>query len=97
MGYIKTENPRNFNHPKLYLFITADAGMGKGALTLCREFASPINAELRAIAKQQDADTENKKDNPMLALIISANSSASVFIKTLADNEQDRSDVRGGR
>lgn len=73
-------------YPNLYLFVTADAGMGKGALTLCRELVSPLNAELRAIAKQQAVDSDNKKDTPMLALIIPANSSASAFIKLLADN-----------
>ncbi len=75
-------------YPNLYLFVSADAGMGKGALTLCRELVAPINAELRAAARLQLADSDNskEKDTPMLALIIPANSSASAFIKTLADN-----------
>lgn len=75
-------------YPNLYLFVSADAGMGKGALTLCRELVAPINAELRAVARQQlaDSDSSKEKDIPMLALIIPANSSASAFIKTLADN-----------
>ena len=75
-------------YPNLYLFVSADAGMGKGALTLCRELVAPINAELRAVARQQlaDSDSSKEKDVPMLALIIPANSSASAFIKTLADN-----------
>lgn len=75
-------------YPNLYLFVSADAGMGKGALTLCRELVAPINAELRAAARLQLADSDNGKDKdiPMLALIIPANSSASAFIKTLADN-----------
>ena len=30
-------------YPNLYLFVVADAGMGKGALTLCRELVAPIN------------------------------------------------------
>lgn len=30
----------------LYLFVVADAGMGKGALTLCRELVAPINQRL---------------------------------------------------
>lgn len=34
--------------PNLYLFVVADAGMGKGALTLCRELVSPINHSLHA-------------------------------------------------
>lgn len=75
-------------YPNLYLFVSADAGMGKGALTLCREIVAPINAELRAVARLQsaEADSGKEKDTPMLALIIPANSSASAFIKTLADN-----------
>lgn len=75
-------------YPSLYLFVSADAGMGKGALTLCRELVAPINAELRAVARLQsaEADSSKEKDIPMLALIIPANSSASAFIKTLADN-----------
>ncbi|WP_320983071.1 DUF3987 domain-containing protein [Bacteroides sp.] len=75
-------------YPNLYLFVSADAGMGKGALPLCREIVAPINAELRAVARLQsaEADSGKEKDTPMLALIIPANSSASAFIKTLADN-----------
>lgn len=75
-------------YPNLYLFVSADAGMGKGALTLCREIVAPINAELRAVARLQsaEADSGKEKDTPMLALIIPANSSASAFIKTLEDN-----------
>ena len=75
-------------YPNLYLFVSADAGMGKGALTLCRELVAPINAELRAAARLQSTDPgcSKEKDTPMLALIIPANSSASAFIKTLADN-----------
>lgn len=75
-------------YPNLYLFVSADAGMGKGALTLCRELVAPINAELRAVARQQQENSDNGKEKevPMLALIIPANSSASAFIKTLADN-----------
>lgn len=74
-------------YPNLYLFVSADAGMGKGALTLCRELVAPINAELRALSKQQMANSDEDKDTPMRTLIIPANSSASAFIKTLADND----------
>lgn len=75
-------------YPNLYLFVSADAGMGKGTLTLCCELVAPINAELRAVARLQSAESDSgkEKDAPMLALIIPANSSASAFIKTLADN-----------
>lgn len=76
-------------YPNLYLFVSADAGMGKGALTLCRELVSPINAELHAISKQQMAECENSNERkvPMRTLIIPANSSASAFINTLSDND----------
>ncbi len=75
-------------YPNLYLFVSADAGMGKGTLTLCRELVEPINAELRNISRQMQEDSDNKeKDIPMRTLIIPANSSASAFIKTLADND----------
>ena len=76
-------------YPNLHLFVSADAGMGKGTLTLCRALIEPINAELRAASKQKLAESENnkEKDIPMRTLIIPANSSASAFIKTLADND----------
>ena len=76
-------------YPNLYLFVSADAGMGKGALTLCRELVSPINAELHVISKQLMAECENSKERkvPMRTLIIPANSSASAFINTLSDND----------
>lgn len=76
-------------YPNLYLFVSADAGMGKGALTLCRELVSPINAELHAISKQLMAECENSKERKvsMRTLIIPANSSASAFINTLSDND----------
>ena len=76
-------------YPNLYLFVSADAGMGKGALTLCRELVSPINAELHAISKQLMAECENSNERkvPMRTLIIPANSSASAFINTLSDND----------
>lgn len=76
-------------YPNLYLFVSADAGMGKGALTLCRELVSTINAELHAISKQLMAECENSKERkvPMRTLIIPANISASAFINTLSDND----------
>lgn len=75
--------------PNLYLFVSADAGMGKGALTLCRELVVPINAELHSISKQLLAEYENNKEKkvPMRTLIVPANSSASALINTLSDND----------
>lgn len=45
--------------PNLYLFIMADVGMGKGALTLCRELVSPINCDLHELTKRMDKDYQN--------------------------------------
>ena len=39
-------------YPNLYLFVVADAGMGKGALTLCRELVAPINRNLHELSKR---------------------------------------------
>ena len=88
LGKVSGAYDERIVYPNLYLFVSADAGMGKGTLTLCRELVAPINAELRAAARLQsaEADSSKEKDTPMLALIIPANSSARAFIKTLADN-----------
>ncbi len=74
--------------PNLYLFVVADAGIGKGALTLCRELIAPINSELHEHARKRAENCEKgkEKDLPMLTLVIPANSSASALIKTLSDN-----------
>ena len=42
-------------YPNLYLFVTAEASMGKGALTLCRELITPINRKLHELTKTLDA------------------------------------------
>lgn len=90
-------------YPNLYLFVVADAGMGKGALTLCRELVVPINRNLHELSKRleqeykeaMNAYIKGKKDNgmtmpaepPMRMLVIPANSSASSFLKILGDND----------
>lgn len=86
-------------YPNLYLFVIADAGMGKGALTLCRELVAPINRELREITKYEEQEYkqamiahkgskgEMPVEPPQRMLIIPANSSASSFLKILADNK----------
>lgn len=88
-------------YPNLYLFVVADAGMGKGSLTLCRELVAPINRKLRELSKQQEQEykesmnayVKGKKvdampiEPPMRMLVIPANSSASSFLKILGDNE----------
>ncbi len=83
-------------------FVVADAGMGKGALTLCGEIVKPIDHELHEISKRQMKDykdaiasfARSKGENrqmpeepPMRMLIIPANSSASSFLNILNDNE----------
>ncbi len=84
--------------PTLYLFVVADAGMGKGSLTLCRELVVPINQRLHELSRRLEEEyratlSECGKDKktvptepPMRMLIIPANSSASSFLKILADN-----------
>lgn len=90
-------------YPNLYLFVVADAGMGKGALTLCRELVAPINRNLHELSKRleleykeaMNAYIKGKKDDgmtmptepPMRMLVIPANSSASSFLKILGDND----------
>ncbi len=89
-------------YPNLYLFVVADAGMGKGTLTLCRELVVPINRKLHELSRRLEEEyktalAEYGKDKknftgmaptepPMRMLIIPANSSASSFLKILADN-----------
>ena len=90
-------------YPNLYLFVVADAGMGKGALTLCRELVVPINRNHHELSKRleqeykeaMNAYIKGKKadgmttptEPPMRMLIIPANSSASSFLKILGDND----------
>lgn len=90
-------------YPNLYLFVTAEAGMGKGALTLCRELITPINRQLHELTKTLDAQykadmaeyTKGKKsDNipmpeppPTKTLIVPANSSASAFKRIAKEND----------
>ena len=40
-------------YSNLYLFVVADAGMGKGTLTLCRELVAPINQQLHEQTAQK--------------------------------------------
>jgi hypothetical protein len=90
-------------YPNLYLFVVADAGMGKGALTLCRELVAPIHNQLHESTKSMEQEYRNalsKSHNnkysvnddipvepPMKMLIIPGNSSASSFLKILSDND----------
>lgn len=47
-------------YPNLYLFLVADAGMGKGSLNLCRELIAPINNRLHEESKQLMIDYKSK-------------------------------------
>lgn len=90
-------------YPNLYLFVVADAGMGKGALTLCRELVTPINRYLHELSQRLEQEYKEAmntyikskksdgatmpKEPPMRMLIIPANSSASSLLKILGDND----------
>lgn len=90
-------------YPNLYLFVVADAGMGKGALTLCRELVAPINHYLHELSERMEQEYKEAmntyikskksdgaampKEPPMRMLIIPANSSASSLLKILGDND----------
>lgn len=89
-------------YPNIYLFIVADAGMGKGALTLCGEIVKPIDRDLHEISRRQmkdykeamasfarskGEDRQMPDEPPMRMLIIPANSSASAFLNILNDND----------
>ena len=83
--------------------MTAEAGMGKGALTLCRELITPINRQLHELTKTLDAQykadmaeyTKGKKSEnaqmpeqpPIKTLIVPANSSASAFKRIAKEND----------
>lgn len=44
----------------IYLFVVADAGMGKGALSLCRELVDPLNQRLHEQSAQMALDYKRK-------------------------------------
>ena len=46
--------------PNLYLFLVADAGVGKGALNLCRELVAPINNRLHEETRQLMIDYKSQ-------------------------------------
>ena len=90
-------------YSNLYLFVVAEAGMGKGALTLCRELVAPINQRLQQTAqrmieyklelseyqkcKGKNPEAMEPVTPPQKTLIIPANSSASSLISILHDND----------
>lgn len=46
-------------YSNLYLFLVAEAGMGKGSLNLCRELVAPINKTLHEQSKQMYIEYKN--------------------------------------
>ena len=90
----------NMWFPMLYFFVMADAGMGKGALTYCRQLVVPINKQLREISEQQireykeaqklakqDGEHASGEEPKRRTLFIPTNSSASAFVEQLDNNE----------
>ncbi|NJB86161.1 hypothetical protein GGR26_001929 [Lewinella marina] len=79
--------------PQLYVFIIGDYGTGKGGASFARHLLAPIEDELEREYERNckawaalDAE-ERKGSRPQeVGLVIAANSSASAFIQTLADN-----------
>lgn len=90
-------------YPNLYLFVAAEAGMGKGSLTLCHELVASINRNLRELSNRLEQEykvamaeyAKGKKSSVMemptepkqRMLVVPANSSASSFQKILSDND----------
>lgn len=87
-------------HPMLYFFVLADAGMGKGTLTYCRQLVAPIHKELRECSEKKireyriekrknNMDTNSSyEDEPKRhTLFIPTNSSSAAFIEQLDNNQ----------
>ena len=88
-------------YPNLNLFVVADAGMGKGVLSLCRNLIAPIHEARLSVGQQQreeyelqkqahksgGTDIDNIKEPGWLMHIIPANSSSTSFIQILNDND----------
>lgn len=91
---------KDYWYPMLYFFVMAEAGMGKGALTYCRQLVAPINKDLREVSEQQIREYNEAKrmakqeggsepgDEPKRrTLFIPTNSSASAFVEQLDNND----------
>lgn len=89
----------DYSHPMLYFFVMAEAGMGKGPLTYCRQLVAPINKELRELSEQQirehkeakriarqEGKAEPEYEPKRRTLFIPTNSSASAFVEQLDNN-----------
>ena len=85
-------------YPNLYLFVSAEASVGKGRLALCKELVRPIHKELRTqylteVEMIKKALEENGKRTdgvdirvPQKALFVPANSTSTAVYQTLNDN-----------
>ena len=85
-------------YPNLYLFVSAEASVGKGRLALCKELVRPIHRELRTqylteVEMIKKALEENGKRTdgveirvPQKALFLPANASSTAVYQTLNDN-----------
>lgn len=90
---------QDYWYPMLYFFTMADAGMGKGSLTYCRQLVSPIHKELKEHSEKRireyriekrkaNKDTNiNDEDEPKRhTLFIPSNSSSAAFTEQLDNN-----------
>ena len=85
-------------YPNLYLFVSAEASVGKGRLALCKELVRPIHKELRTqylteveMIKKALEEKGKRTDCveirvPQKALFLPANASSTAVYQTLNDN-----------
>ena len=85
-------------YPNLYLFVSAEASVGKGRLALCKELVKPIHRELRTqylvevemirkALKEKGKRTDGIEIRvPQKALFLPANASSTAVYQTLNDN-----------
>ena len=85
-------------YPNLYLFVSAEASVGKGRLALCKELVKPIHCELRTqyaveveMIRKALEEKGKRTDGieirvPQKALFLPANASSTAVYQTLNDN-----------
>ena len=85
-------------YPNLYLFVSAEASVGKGRLALCKELVKPIHRELRTqylveveMIRKALEEKGKRTDGieirvPQKALFLPANASSTAVYQTLNDN-----------
>jgi len=90
---------QDYWYPMLYFFAMADAGMGKGTLTYCRQLVAPIHNELKEYSEKRireyrlekrnankDTNTNNEEEPKRCTLFIPSNSSSAAFTEQLDNN-----------